>query len=126
MDTHASIVHAWRALSRAFVSKGVAMQRLVVTAARGLIVRQRPDPNAPRIVAMPCGMPVETLDDILWSGAFRRIRAVFTPEYFVEGYSAAAFLAPLDGRDAEAPRPDPRSSMATPRDADAPASFQGS
>tara|TARA_R110000787_G_scaffold241259_1_gene347445 strand:- start:2563 stop:4164 length:1602 start_codon:yes stop_codon:yes gene_type:complete len=71
------------------------MQVLEVTAQRGLNIRRFPERGAVALVAMPYGMRVERLDDQLWNGDWVRVKAQFSADYSVVGYSSRAFLREL-------------------------------
>ncbi len=79
------------------------MQLLEVTAQSGLTVRRYPSVGAERMVAMPFGMRVERLDDQTWNDGWYRIRAHFSGNYVVEGYSASAYFRALT----PPPQPEP-------------------
>jgi len=73
-------------------------QNLQVTARSGLNIRRFPVETADRLAAMPKGMVVEPLDPLVWNGRWRRIRATFSSNGIVEGYSALDYLSPVDAR----------------------------
>lgn len=68
------------------------MQVLEVTAGRGLKIREYPRQDSDVLEAMPNGMLVKRIDDQLWNDHWYRIRAEFTDQYQVEGYSHRRFL----------------------------------
>ncbi|MEL6567498.1 MAG: glycoside hydrolase family 19 protein [Pseudomonadota bacterium] len=70
-------------------------QNLQVTARSGLNIRRFPVDTADRLAAMPRGMVVEPLDPLVWNGRWRRIRATFSTNAVVEGYSAVDYLSPV-------------------------------
>lgn len=72
-------------------------QNLKVTARSGLNIRRFPVDTAERLAAMPLGMVVEPLDPLVWNGRWRRIRATFSTNAIVEGYSAVDYLTPVGG-----------------------------
>ncbi|MEM9738903.1 MAG: hypothetical protein AAF829_03475 [Pseudomonadota bacterium] len=94
-------------------------QNLQVTARSGLNIRRFPVNNADRLAAMPSGMVVEPLDPLVWNGKWRRIKATFSSNGVVEGYSAVDHLQAVSARAsntvavAPAPSPKPPSSDLT-------------
>ncbi|MEM6900203.1 MAG: SH3 domain-containing protein [Pseudomonadota bacterium] len=69
------------------------MQVLEVTAGNGLRIREYPRQDSRVLDAMPNGMIVNRVDDILWNGNWFKIQAEFSDRYRVEGYSHQKFLA---------------------------------
>ena len=71
------------------------MQALKVNARNGLRIRRLPEVGSNALDAMPNGMTVYKLDDILWNENWFKIRADFSESYRVEGYSHRNFLTPI-------------------------------
>ena len=68
-----------------------------VTAKRGLRIRELPQGDSEILDAMPAGMRVRRVDELLWAGDWYKISAEFSDRYRVVGYAHRRFLAPIDG-----------------------------
>lgn len=72
------------------------MPHFEVTARSGLNIRRLPEAASPALVAMPRGMVCEQIGPSVWYDRWLNVRAVFSENYYVEGYCVRDYLRRID------------------------------
>lgn len=89
------------------------MPQYEVTARSGLNIRRLPETFSEALIAMPPGMICEQVGTSLWYDRWVNVRAVFSDEYYVEGYCVRDYLRRIDAPATPATPPAPSDTIGT-------------